>query len=117
MKIVVFGFFLFAMSLFSAMNIGLEAWCCTFVAGFSGIVLSVGVCKETLLRWHSKKIAEEVEDKMRYLGICLNARDMILHIIAPKDYKRLEDNHCNVDCLNSDCAAYHFDKDEDTYEQ
>lgn len=47
------------------------------------------------LRWYRKKIAESVADKMAYMGTCPNERDVILSIIAPKDYKRNKGIHCN----------------------
>lgn len=61
------------------------------------------------LRWYRKKIAESVEDKMVYMGTCPNERDIILSIIAPKDYKRSKDNHCHTDCWNTECQCYHRD--------
>lgn len=58
------------------------------------------------LRWYRKRIAKNVEDKMYYLQTCLNTRDMLLHIIAPKDYKDLKKIHCNTDCKNTECKCY-----------
>lgn len=58
------------------------------------------------LRWYRRKIAKDVEDKMCYLSTCPNEKDMILHIIAPKDYKRLDKLHCNTDCYNTECELY-----------
>ena len=62
------------------------------------------------LRWYRKKIAESVADKMAYMGTCPNTRDIILSIIAPKDYKRSKDIHCKTDCWVSDCKCYSVDK-------
>lgn len=62
------------------------------------------------LRWYRKKIAESVADKMAYMGTCPNERDIILSIIAPKDYKRNKGIHCNTDCWVTDCKSYNFAK-------
>ena len=58
------------------------------------------------LRWYRKNIAQLVENKMGYLGTCANEIDMILHIIAPKDYKRFSKSHCKTDCWCKDCKSY-----------
>ena len=52
-----------------------------------------------------KNIAEQVEDKMCYMGTCPNERDMILNIISD-DYPRLEQIHCNTDCWIKNCESY-----------
>lgn len=60
-----------------------------------------------LLRWYRRKIAKQVEEKMNYLDVCPNARDMVLWIIAPKDYEaRHQIFHCNTDCTQKGCSAY-----------
>ncbi len=61
------------------------------------------------LRWYRKKIAEAVEDKMYYMGSCPNEKEIILSIIAPKDYKRGNASHCSTDCWNKECVCYHRD--------
>lgn len=61
------------------------------------------------LRWYRKKIAEAVEEKMNYLGTCPNEKEIILSIIAPKDYKRNKDSHCGTDCWNAECKCYYRD--------
>lgn len=61
------------------------------------------------LRWYRKKIAEAVEDKMGYMGTCPNEREIILNIIAPKDYKRSSELHCGTDCWNVECVSYCHD--------
>lgn len=63
------------------------------------------------LRWYRKKIAEEVENKMCYLGTCPNEKEILLHIIAPKDYKRGSKNHCGTDCWNTECRCYYREED------
>ena len=50
------------------------------------------------------KIAEEVEEKMMYMGTCLNERDIILDIILGKRIPR--DLHCNTDCKDDECKLY-----------
>ena len=66
------------------------------------------------LRWYRKKIAETVEEKMGYLGTCPNEKNIILSIIAPKDYKRESVSHCGTDCWNTRCESYHrSDQDDD----
>lgn len=40
------------------------------------------------LMWYRRKIAKEVEEKMLYMGSCPNEMEIILSIIAPKDYSR-----------------------------
>lgn len=60
-----------------------------------------------ILRLYRKKIAKAVEDKMYYLRTCLNEKDIILSIIAPKDYKRNGVPHCNTDCLNTSCISHY----------
>lgn len=62
------------------------------------------------LRWYRKKIAKSVENKMAYIGTCPNERDIILSIIAPKDYKRGKDIHCNTDCWVTGCQLYSVNK-------
>lgn len=57
------------------------------------------------LRWYRKRIAKQVEDKMYYMCTCPNERDVILHIIAPKDFGRCE-FHCNKDCNHINCISY-----------
>ena len=56
-------------------------------------------------RWYRKKIAEAVEAKMCYMNSCPNEKEIILNIIAPKDYKRKSAFHCNIDCRNKDCKS------------
>lgn len=58
------------------------------------------------LRWYRKKIADKVADKMCYLNTCLNERDILLSIIAPKDYKGPGELHCDIDCCNTKCQCY-----------
>ena len=64
------------------------------------------------LRWYRKKIAEAVEDKMDYLRTCPNERDMILNIIAPKDYKKLLESHCGIDCWKKNCKCYYREENK-----
>lgn len=58
------------------------------------------------LRRYRRKIAKMVESKMEYMGTCPNKKDMILHIIAPKDYKGFSESHCKTDCWCKDCKSY-----------
>ena len=58
------------------------------------------------LRLYRKKIADAVEDKMCYMGSCPNEKEIILSIIAPKDYKRDGTNHCLTDCWITDCVSH-----------
>lgn len=62
------------------------------------------------LRWYRRKIAEAVEARMSYMATCLNERDIILNIIAPKDYKRKGILHCSTDCHNKLCYSYRTNK-------
>lgn len=62
------------------------------------------------LRWYRRKIAEAVEARMSYMATCLNERDIILNIIAPKDYKRKGILHCDTDCYNKSCYSYRVNK-------
>ena len=64
---------------------------------------------EVFLRWYRKKIAEAVETKMCYMGSCPNEQEIILSIIAPKDYPRKSVSHCSTDCWNEDCKCYRAD--------
>ena len=50
------------------------------------------------------KIAEEVKEKMMYMGTCLNERDIILDIILGRRIPR--DLHCNTDCKDDECKLY-----------
>lgn len=61
-------------------------------------------------RWYRRKIAEAVEEKMCYMGSCPNEKEIILSIIAPKDYKRSSKRHCVTDCWNKECQCYSRDK-------
>lgn len=61
------------------------------------------------LKWYRRKIAKAVEDKMGYMGTCPNTRDIVLSIIAPKDYKRENVPHCSTDCWNTKCVSYRRD--------
>ena len=63
------------------------------------------------LRWYRRKIAEKVEDKMCYMGSCLNEREIILNIIAPKDYERKGIPHCGTDCCDIRCKSYYRDNE------
>lgn len=63
-----------------------------------------------LLRWYRRKIAKQVEEKMCYLCTCPNEKDIILSIIAPKDYKRSSVSHCNTDCHNNHCTCNHLNE-------
>ena len=62
------------------------------------------------LRWYRRKIAEAVEAKMCYMGSCPNEKEIVLCIIAPKDYKRTGTSHCGTDCWNATCKSYHVDR-------
>jgi hypothetical protein len=62
------------------------------------------------LRWYRRKIAEAVEARMSYMATCLNERDIILNLIAPKDYKRKGIPHCSTDCHNNSCYSYRANK-------
>lgn len=59
-----------------------------------------------LLRWYRKQIAAEVDEKMCYMGSCPNEKEIVLSIIAPRDYKRSCENHCGTDCWNKGCQCY-----------
>lgn len=59
-----------------------------------------------LFRQYRRKIAEEVEVKMLYMGSCPNEMEIILSIIAPKDYPRKGIPHCGTDCWNTECQCY-----------
>jgi hypothetical protein len=61
------------------------------------------------LRRYRRKIAKAVEIKMLCMGSCPNEIDIILSIIAPKDYRREEVSHCGTDCWNTECQCYHHD--------
>ena len=43
---------------------------------------------------------------MCYMGSCPNEMAIILNIIAPKDYKRNNIIHCNIDCTHTKCESY-----------
>lgn len=58
------------------------------------------------LMWYRRKIAKEVEEKMLYMGSCPNEIEIILSIIAPKDYSRKGTPHCSTDCWNTKCQCY-----------
>lgn len=58
------------------------------------------------LKWYRRKIAEAVEEKMCYMGTCPNEKEIVLSIIAPKNYKRERVSHCNTDCWNTGCKCY-----------
>ena len=60
-----------------------------------------------LLRWYRRDIARRVADKMAYMNSCPNERDIILHIIAPKDYA-YNVKHCNTDCWKINCKCYRY---------
>lgn len=62
-----------------------------------------------IFRWYRRKIAEAVEEKMCYMGSCPNEKEIVLNIIAPKDYKRDSVSHCGTDCWNKECVAYRRD--------
>ena len=59
-----------------------------------------------LLRYYRRKIARDVEDKMCHMGSCPNEMNIILSIIAPKDYKRSKESHCVTDCWKTDCQCH-----------
>lgn len=61
------------------------------------------------LRWYRRKFAEAVEEKMCYMGSCPNEKEIVLSIIAPKDYKRKSTSHCSTDCWNKECKCYCVD--------
>ena len=56
-------------------------------------------------RWYRRKIARRVAGKMVYIGTCPNERDIILRIIAPRDYNSTV-KHCSTDCWRTDCKSY-----------
>lgn len=64
-----------------------------------------------LLKWYRRKIARQVADKMMYMNSCPNERDVVLRIIAPRDYN-CNVKHCNTDCWRTDCECY--SRKEDT---
>lgn len=64
-----------------------------------------------LLRWYRRKIAWRVADKMEYMNSCPNERDIVLHIIAPKDYV-CNVKHCDMDCWRTDCKCYNRKEDD-----
>lgn len=72
----------------------------------------IGVLEANMfLRRYRKRIAEQVDEKLRYMGTCLNERDRILAIISPKDYPLHGTSiHCNTDCTNTHCHSYRFDR-------
>ena len=42
------------------------------------------------------RIAKQVENRMLYLGICPNDKNIILNVISPKTYKRKSSPLCSV---------------------
>lgn len=48
------------------------------------------------LTWYRDIIAKQVENKMLYLNICPNDKNIILNIISPKTYKRKSSPLCGV---------------------
>lgn len=40
---------------------------------------------------------------------CPNEREIILSIIAPKDYKRSSKSHCGMACWNVECVSHRHD--------
>lgn len=48
------------------------------------------------LTWYRDIIAKQVENKMLYLGICPNEKNIILNIISPKTYKRKSSSLCSI---------------------
>ena len=50
------------------------------------------------------EIADAVEDKCLYMGVCPNTLNIILSIIDPKNHKRKK-IQCNT-CWNKRCKSY-----------
>lgn len=50
------------------------------------------------------EIADAVEDKCLYMGVCPNTLNTILSIIDPKNHKRKK-NQCDT-CWNKRCKSY-----------
>lgn len=46
--------------------------------------------------WYRNRIAKQVEDRMLYLGICPNDKNIILNIISPETYKTKSSSLCSV---------------------
>lgn len=53
-----------------------------------------------------KKIADVLSEKMSYMNMCPNERDIILGYLG---VKRSNTNHCNTDCWNEKCESYHYE--------
>ena len=60
---------------------------------------------DMFLRRYRRKIANTVKDKMVYMGSCPNEIDIVLSIIAPKDYTIKSTPHCNTNCTYTDCKC------------
>ena len=50
------------------------------------------------------EIADSVEDKCLYMGVCPNTLNTILSIIDPRNHKRKK-NQCDT-CWNKRCKSY-----------
>lgn len=57
--------------------------------------------EEQILR---AEIADAVEDKCLYMGVCPNTLNTILSIIDPRNYKRKK-SQCDT-CWNKRCKSY-----------
>jgi hypothetical protein len=53
-----------------------------------------------------KEIADALSEKMCYMNMCPNERDIILGYLGRK---RSSKNHCNTDCWNEKCKSYHYE--------
>lgn len=50
------------------------------------------------------EIADAVEDKCLYMGVCPNTLNTVLSIIDPKNHKRKK-SQCDI-CWNKRCKSY-----------
>lgn len=56
-----------------------------------------------ILKLYRKYIANQVAEKMEYVGCCPNERDIILRTIDPTWHKGMSVSHCDKDCLSTTC--------------
>ena len=56
-------------------------------------------------RERNEKMCEVLSEKLAYMNTCLNEREIILGIACGKQRSGI--NHCNTDCQNTACEAYH----------
>lgn len=53
-----------------------------------------------------KKLADALSEKMAYMNMCPNERDVVLGYLG---VKRPNTNHCNTDCWQEECKNYHYE--------